>query len=480
MAAQGQSLFSATGDNGAYDDGRTLSVDDPGSQPYVTGVGGTTLVTNGTGGAYAAETAWGVFYDLSNPSSTQGGSFGVGGGGGFSTIWPAPSYQSILNPTPAMRSVPDVALDADPQTGYAIYYNGGFAGYGGTSAAAPLWAGFTALVNQQRTAAGKAPIGFLNPAIYQIGASAAYTADFHDITSGSNLYYPAVPGYDNASGWGSFIGDALLSTLVNGLPAAPTATLTGTITAADTNAPLPNVPVTILSSPGGVSVAATATNAAGVYTLAVPAGQTLTVSVSAYTATGGAYAGAKVPVAAVPAGQSETVSAALRPAHTFATGLQMISSPYSYAGLGDFAALFGLSAPSARLIAWNASAAAYVFYPAAPANTLSPGTGYWVSFPAPAYPHFDGALVPATAPFSLPLAAGWNLIGDPFPAAVPLSSITANGSPIPASAVSPTLYSYSTASGQYLSVSAATDALQPYAGYWIYSAQRATLSIPAH
>ncbi len=479
MAAQGQSIFSATGDNGAYDDGMTLSVDDPGSQPYVTGVGGTSLATNGTGGPYASESVWGLAYNLNDQNSTGGGEYGVGGGGGFSAVWPTPSYQTGLVPTPAMRSVPDVTLNSDPETGYSIYVGGQWNVYGGTSAAAPLWAGFTALVNQQRAAAGKAPVGFLNPTIYQIGASAVYTADFHDVTSGNNLYYPATAGYDNATGWGSFVGGALLSTLVSGLPAASAATLTGTITAADTNAPLPGVAINVLSAPGGVSVAATTTNTAGVYTLPVPAGQSLSVNVSAYAATGGAYAGAKLPFASLSNGQTGTASAALQPAHTFPAGLQMISSPYNYTGLGDFAAIFGLGYPTARLVAWDASAAAYAFYPNAPANTLTPGSGYWASFPAAAYPHFDGALVPAATPFSLPLAAGWNLIGDPFPAAVPLSSVTANGSPLTSSSAAPNLYSYSTASGQYVSVPAATGSLQPYAGYWIYTPSPVTLSVPA-
>jgi subtilase family serine protease len=477
MAAQGQTIVAVTGDAGAYDDGSTLSVDDPGAQPFVTGVGGTTLATNGTGGPYAGETAW------SDPTSSYVSPLGAGGGGGFSTIWPAPSYQSVLLPVPAMRSVPDVALDSDPNTGYSIYYGGSWTVYGGTSAAAPLWAGFAALVNQQRAAAGKMPIGFLNPPIYQIGASAVYSANFHDITHGTNLYYPAGVGYDNATGWGSFIGDALLDTLVNGLATAQTGTLTGTITAADTGAGLPNVTVNVVSSAGGVSVGTTTTDPSGGYMLAVPAGLPLTVTVSAYSATDGRYAGAKAPSpTTLSAGQTAMVNEALQPAHTFPAGLQLISSPYDYSAVGDFAALFGAASGSnsAQLIAWNTVLNSYVFYPAAPANTLSPGVGYWAKFPAPAYPRYDGALVPTAAPFSLGLSTGWNLIGDPFPAAVPLSSITIGGTPLPASpAVSPTLYRYDMPSGQYVALNAATDSLQPYAGCWIYAGQSTALSIPA-
>ncbi len=487
MAAQGQSIFAVTGDNGAYDDGSALSVDDPGSQPYVTGVGGTTLTTNGSGGAYVGESAWGLAYNYLDPNSTDGGEYGVGGGGGFSTVWPAPSYQSVLPSAPAMRSVPDVALDSDPETGYSIYYGGGFTVYGGTSAAAPLWAGFTALVNQQRAAAGKAPIGFMNPPIYQIGASAAYTTNFHDVTSGTNLYYPAEPGYDNATGWGSFIGSALLNTLAGNIAVPQTATLTGTVTAADTGAALPGVTVSAVSVPGGATVGTATTDAAGVYSLSVPAGTALAVTESAYTVTGDRYAGAKTPVAALSAGQTATVNAALQPVHTFAAGLQMISSPYNYSAVGDFMTVFGLgssaAAISARLIAWNAFSDSYVFYPTAPANTLTPGTGYWASFGVTAYPHYDGTPVSTATPFSLPLSPGWNLIGDPFPAAVPLSSVTVSGTPLALSpAVSPTLYTYNTASGQYVTLNASSDSLQPYAGYWVYVAQNSlvtVLTIPA-
>ncbi len=482
MAAQGQSIFAVTGDNGAYDDSAGLSVDDPGSQPYVTGVGGTTLTTNGSGGPYVGESAWNAPPDLTRTGLLGYSSFGSGGGGGFSTVWPAPSYQSVLPSAPTMRSVPDVALDSDPQTGYSIYYGGGFTVYGGTSAAAPLWAGFTALVNQQRAAAGKAPIGFMNPPIYQIGASAAYTANFHDITSGTNLYYPAQPGYDNATGWGSFIGSALLNTLAGNIAAPQTATLTGTITAADTKAALPNVTVSAVSVPGGATVGTATTNTAGVYSLPVPAGTALAVTESAYAATNGRYAGAKTPVAALSAGQTATVNAALQPAHTFPIGLQMISSPYTYSAVSDFEALFGLSSAvtttPTRLIAWVPTEGNYVFYPTAPANTLTPGTGYWAAFGAAAYSHYDGTPVSTATPFSLPLSPGWNLIGDPFPAAVPLSSVTVSGTPLALSpAVSPTLYTYNTASGQYVTLSAASDSLQPYAGYWIYVAQNSAVTV---
>ena len=476
MAAQGQSMFSVTGDSGAYDDGKTLSVDDPGAQPYVTGVGGTTLVGTGANGTYNDETAWG------DPTDTTFSTRGSGGGGGFSTVWPTPSYQAGLPEHPSGRSVPDVALNSDPQTGYSIYYKGVWHVYGGTSTAAPLWAGFTALVNQQRTALGKGSVGFLNPWVYQIGASAHYATNFHDITLGSNLYYPAAVGYDNATGWGSFNGAHLLDTLVNGLAAPLTATATGTVTALDTGMALSGVTVTAFSSLGSVTENSTTTGADGSFTLAVPSGFLLTLKVDAYAATSGRYAGAKAGFLAA-AGQSVTQNFALNPAHTFPAGLQMISAPYAYqADTDPLTALFGTASlggvDGLRFAYWQPAQNIYVFYPSSPVNTLSAGLGYWARFPSSQYLHYDGPSVPAI-PFTPLLSAGWNQIGNPFPVAVPLASLKVEGVLLSASSVaSPTLYRYDTVSSAYVALNPATDALQPYVGYWIYARSSASLSIP--
>lgn len=213
MAAQGQSVFAAAGDSGAYDNGSTLSVDDPASQPYMTGVGGSSLTTTGAGGAWSAETTW-------NRGSVANGA----GGGGVSTIWAKPSYQSTFGASSTYRNVPDVSLDADPYTGYAIYYNGAWNIYGGTSCAAPLWSAFVACVNQSRVAAAKGTLGFANTLLYQIGAGSRYSTDFHDVADNStNLYYHATTGYyhattgyDNATGWGTINGAGLFPDLVNG------------------------------------------------------------------------------------------------------------------------------------------------------------------------------------------------------------------------------------------------------------------------
>jgi subtilase family serine protease len=205
MAAQGQTIYAAAGDSGAFDNGTALSVDDPASQPFVTGVGGTHLAVN-VGETYNHESSWNVNNTVS----------GGAGGGGVSSVWSIPAWQqgivSVASTT--RRNVPDVALNADQNTGYSIFFNGGWWVVGGTSCAAPLWAAFTARVNQQRSANGSTPLGFANPAIYQLASGAKYAADFHDIADGStNLFYKAVTGYDNSTGWGSFNGANLLADL---------------------------------------------------------------------------------------------------------------------------------------------------------------------------------------------------------------------------------------------------------------------------
>src|SRR5580658_6984282 len=122
------------------------------------------------------------------------------------------------------REVPDVSADADPYSGYVIYYDGSWTGIGGTSAAAPLWAAFTALTDASSTCAGTA-IGFANPKLYS-AAAANYSANFNDITSGNNDYtgtnsglYPSGTGYDMASGLGTPNGASLPAALCGGTTA---------------------------------------------------------------------------------------------------------------------------------------------------------------------------------------------------------------------------------------------------------------------
>jgi len=122
------------------------------------------------------------------------------------------------------RNIPDVALTAENV--YVKYNNGGTGTFGGTSCAAPLWAGFMALVNQQAATNGQSPIGFVNPTLYSIGKGASYTANFHDTTTGNNFRtgsttkFPAVTGYDLCTGWGSPNSSTLIATLT--MPITPT------------------------------------------------------------------------------------------------------------------------------------------------------------------------------------------------------------------------------------------------------------------
>ena len=188
MAAQGQSFFQASGDSDAYtganplDSGTTVPMD----SPYATVVGGTTLTMNGYGVSWSSETVWN--YNTS-------GIINEGSGGGISSYYPIPSWQVNVNMannsgSTAYRNIPDVALTADNV--FVSYNNGDDSGtdyFMGTSCAAPLWAGFTALVNQQSTAVGGATntVGFLNPALYAIAAGSTYLGCFHDITTGNNI-----------------------------------------------------------------------------------------------------------------------------------------------------------------------------------------------------------------------------------------------------------------------------------------------------
>ena len=215
MAAQGQSFFNASGDSDAF----TSSITFPSDSTNITQVGGTTLTTTGPGGAYVSETVW-------NWGLVQGSY--VGSSGGISTFYSIPSYQLGISMaanqgSTTKRNVPDVALTGDNV--YVVYNNGGSGAFGGTSCAAPLWAGFTALINQQAVANGVPTAGFINPAIYTIGKGASYASDFHDTTTGNNFSsssptkFAAVSGYDLCTGWGTPIGSALINALAG--PPAP-------------------------------------------------------------------------------------------------------------------------------------------------------------------------------------------------------------------------------------------------------------------
>ena len=200
-AAAGWSIFTATGDRGAYDcapqgDFNDVQADLDASIPYVTAVGGTLAILPSSGG-YGQEAAWG------EPIEQWGGS------GGVSEYWPMPSWQQgpgVQNRySNGARETPDVSANADAQSGWDVFAQGGEAVVGGTSAAAPFWAACAALIDQDLKQKGLRLIGFANPALYTFGQSPAGLPQnpYHDVTQGTNLLYPTTPGYDLATGLGS-------------------------------------------------------------------------------------------------------------------------------------------------------------------------------------------------------------------------------------------------------------------------------------
>jgi len=213
MAAQGQSYFNASGDGDAFAAGSANDLNDPNQNRYpagsptVTAVGGTKLTMNGTGASYASETVWND--GTPNPN---GGDWGSSGGVSATAI---PVWQQGISMvtnlgSTSLRNAPDVALTA--YNVYVKYGNGASGGFEGTSCAAPLWAGFMALVNQRAASLGYPSAGLINPAIYAIGkgtGTASYASAFHDITTGNNEWpgsptnFPAVAGYDLCTGWGT-------------------------------------------------------------------------------------------------------------------------------------------------------------------------------------------------------------------------------------------------------------------------------------
>lgn len=217
MAAQGQSFFAASGDYGAFD-WDVSPYFFPQEDAYVTAVGGTHLTT-GPGGTWSAETSW------NSPPYGSGG--GVSPDGIPIASWQSGVATTANGGSSTLRNVPDVAMEADFDN-FSCAYGECFTDYAGTSFAAPRWAGFMALVNQQAVQDGSAlqgGVGFINPAIYAIGAGSRYSSDFHDTTTGNNqtlgqpVWYPAEPLYDLVTGWGSPAGQDLIDDLA-GAPAS--------------------------------------------------------------------------------------------------------------------------------------------------------------------------------------------------------------------------------------------------------------------
>ena len=243
MAAEGKSVIASAGDGGAYDcagQPNTVAVDDPASQPLVTGVGGLTVTGLNP-------------VDYSNWSS---------GGGGISTVWGRPSYQTapgMTDNTPPqsgdpMRLVPDLAVMADSNTGFVGYFTQGsdpnrcvgWCGIGGTSIGSPIVSAIVATA--QQACPDVAPFGPLNPALYSmsIGNTNGFTAGFTDVVNGSGngVYKPDV-GYDLVTGLGAPNPDTFVSSLCaveRSFAASATTTTTSTTTTTQPVLTKPGVP----------------------------------------------------------------------------------------------------------------------------------------------------------------------------------------------------------------------------------------------
>jgi subtilase family serine protease len=300
FAAQGQNLFQAAGDSGAWNFESEIF---PADDIYVTSVGGTDLDTTSAGGPWSSETAW------------------SDGGGGISPDgYAIPSWQTATAAgcsacSKAYRNAPDVSANAN----FSFYVCADQTTctanmWGGTSFAAPMWAGYLALINQQAVANGNKPLGFINPALYSIGLSSSYDTDFHDITSGSNGF-SATTGYDLATGIGSPNGAALIAAL-SGAP-SPSFSISAspaTVSVSQGNSGISKITSTVTGGfdsaislsatgqPTGVSVVFNPTSITGAGT------SVMTMSVSS-TTTIGTY---KISVTGSSGGTTETTTVTLK------------------------------------------------------------------------------------------------------------------------------------------------------------------------
>jgi kumamolisin len=230
----GTSVFISSGDTGGYECkgqsqfnppdmysppvGAEIGLSSLASLPEVTGVGGTSLSTDGRG-AWATEAGW-ADYPVTN-----------GTGGGVSSLFPRPDWQRVSVPADSVatnqqipdpathRLTPDIAADADPATGAAMFNCGdndkdcALEPGGGTSQSAPIWAALTALMNEYLISHGGQVVGYLNPLLYAVAATGARPA-FHDVTFGGNCVYNSAAGFDLATGLGTPDTDNLVNDIL--------------------------------------------------------------------------------------------------------------------------------------------------------------------------------------------------------------------------------------------------------------------------
>ena len=222
MAVQGQTFFAASGDDSTWTESNLgeRSAAWPADDPYIISVGGTDLQTSSAAGPWSSETAW-----------------SDSGGGINQDSIPIPSYQALTGVitstnkgSTTLRNGPDVSANAN-FTFYACSDQDGCTANeeGGTSFAAPMWAAYIALADQQAKLNGNPLLGFINPAIYPLGLGTGYATNFHDILTGTSGSNSANASYDLVTGWGSPNGAALITTLsAPVLTSAPTTGSTAT------------------------------------------------------------------------------------------------------------------------------------------------------------------------------------------------------------------------------------------------------------
>jgi subtilase family serine protease len=323
MAAQGQNFFAASGDDSTWSSRNEAW---PADDANVVSVGGTDLITAGAGGPWQSETAW------------------TDSGGGISPDKIAiPSWQQlsgVINSSnkgsTTYRNGPDVSANAnftfytcaDQTTCLANEY-------GGTSFAAPMWAGYIALVNQQLAASGEPTVGFINPTIYAQNVTSSYGTDFHDITSGTSGSYSATTGYDLVTGWGS-PNTGLINALSGSSTQTPAFTISASPTAASVAAGSSGTSTVTTAVAGGFSsaVALTASGApTGVTVSFSPAsiaapgsGTSIATFAVASTTTAGTYS---ITITGTGGGLTRTATVSLTVTSGVTAGFTISASPAS-------------------------------------------------------------------------------------------------------------------------------------------------------
>jgi subtilase family serine protease len=283
MASQGQNFFAASGDSSAWSASNEAW---PADDANIVSVGGTDLTTSSAAGPWKSETAW-----------------ADSGGGNSPDSIAIPSWQTPVDGcsgcSKTLRNGPDVSANAN----FTFYVCADQTTctaneYGGTSFAAPMWAGYLALANQQAASNGES-IGFINPIIYPAAEGSGYGTDFHDITSGSCGKYSAATGYDLCTGWGSpnttgiinlLAGSATPSFTLSDSPSSLTITQgssgTSTITVTDVGGFTGSVTLAASGLPSGVTATFGTNPTTGTSVLTLTASATATTGTSTVTITG--------------------------------------------------------------------------------------------------------------------------------------------------------------------------------------------------